>query len=48
MITLSNLTKKQLTWCENNVMTATKSLKNVPINTTICTDGSLVGSRVVC
>ena len=39
-ITLSDLSKKELTWRENN-MTATKSLKKLPIDTTIYTDASL-------
>ena len=42
-ITLSDLSKKGLTWWENNFMTATKSLKKLPIDTTIYTDASLDG-----
>ena len=42
-ITLSDLSKKELTWWENNIMTATKSLKKLPIDTTINTDASLNG-----
>ena len=33
-IALSHLSKKELTWRENNIMTATKSLKKLPIDTT--------------
>ena len=40
-VTLSDLSKKELTWWENNIMTATKSLKKLPIDTTIYTDASL-------
>ena len=47
-ITLSDLSKKELTWWENNIMTATKSLKKLPIDTTIYTDASLDGWGAVC
>ena len=47
-ITLSDLSKKELTWWENNIMTATKSLKKPSIDTTIYTDASLEGSGAVC
>ena len=42
-IKLSDLSRKGLTWWENNIMTATKSLKKLPIDTTIYTDASLDG-----
>ena len=42
-VTVSDLSKKKLTWWENNIMTATKSLKKLPIDTTIYTDASLDG-----
>ena len=46
-ITVSDLSKKELTWSENNIMTATKSLKKLVIYTTIHTDASLEGEGVV-
>ena len=45
---LSDLSKKELTWWENNIMTATKSLKKLPIDTIIYTDASLDGWGAVC
>ena len=42
-VTLSDLSKKELTWRENNIMTATKSFKKLPIDTTIYTDASIDG-----
>ena len=42
-ITLSDLSKKELTWWENNIITATKSLKKLPIDTSRYTDASLAG-----
>ena len=36
----SDLFKKELTWWENNIMAATKSVKKLPIDTTIYTDAS--------
>ena len=42
-ITLSDLSKKELTWWENNIMTAIKSLKKLAIDTTINTDANLDG-----
>ena len=47
-ITLSERSKKDLTWRENNTMTAAKSLKMMPIDTTIYTDVSLDGWGAVC
>ena len=47
-ITLSDLSKKELTWWENNIMTATKSLKKLPIDTKIYTHASLNGCGTVC
>ena len=47
-ITLSDFSKKELTCCENSIMTATKILKKLPIDTTICTDASLDGWVAVC
>ena len=47
-ITLSDLSKKELTWWENNIMTANNSLKKLPIDTTIYTDASLDGWGAVC
>ena len=44
---LSDLSKKELTWWENNIMTAIKSLQKVPIDKIIYTDASLEGWRVV-
>ena len=46
--TLSELSKKELTWLENNIMTAAKSLKKLPIYTTMYTDASLQGWVAVC
>ena len=47
-ITLSEHSKKELTWWENNIMTAAKSLKMLPIDTTIYTDAILmVGGQFV-
>ena len=40
-ISLLYLSKKEVTWWEINVMTATKILKKLPIDTTIYTDASL-------
>ena len=42
------ISKKELTWWENNIMTATKSLKKLPIDTTIYTDANLDGWGTVC
>ena len=42
-IVLSDLSKKELTWWKNNIMTASKSLKKLPVDTKICTDASLEG-----
>ena len=42
-ITLSDFSEKELTWWENNIMTATKKLKKLPIDKTIYTDASLDG-----
>ena len=47
-IILSDLSKKELTWRENNIMTATKSFKKLPIDTTIYIDASLDGWGAVC
>ena len=47
-ITLSDLSKKELTWWENNIMTAAKSLKKLPIDTTIYTDPNLDGWGAGC
>ena len=47
-ITLSDLSEKELTWWENNIMTATKSLKKLPIDATIYTDASLDDRGAVC
>ena len=41
--TLSDISKKELTWRENNITTATKSLKNLPTDATIYNDASLHG-----
>ena len=42
------LPQKQLIWWENSIMTATKSLKKLPIDTTIYTDASFDGWEAVC
>ena len=42
-IVLSDLSKKELTWWKNNIMTASKSLKKLPVDTKISTDASLEG-----
>ena len=47
-ITLSDLSKNELTWRENNIMTATKNLKKLPIDTIMYTDASLEGWGAVC
>ena len=47
-ITLSDLSKKELTCWENKIITATKSLKRLPIDTTIYTDASLESLGAVC
>ena len=47
-ITLPDISQKELTWWENNIMTATKSLKKLPIDTKIYTHASLNGCRTVC
>ena len=47
-ITLSDLSKKKLTWWKNNIMTATKSLKKLLVDATIYTDASLDGWAAVC
>ena len=47
-IALSDLSKKELTWWENNIMAAIKSLKKWPIDTTIYTNASLDGWGAVC
>ena len=47
-ITLSDLSKRELTWWENNIVTATKSLKKLLIDTAIYTDASLDGWWPVC
>ena len=47
-MTLSDLPKKEPTLWENIVMTATKSLKKLPIDITIYSDTSLEGWGVVC
>ena len=44
-IKLSDFSKRELTWWENNIITATKSLKKLLIDTTIYTDASLEGWR---
>ena len=46
-IILSDVPEKEITWWENNIMTATKSLKKVPIDTTIYTVASLDGCGTV-
>ena len=47
-ITFSDLPKKEPTLWENNIMTATKSFKKLPIDITIYSDTSLEGWGVVC
>ena len=47
-VTLSDLSKKELTWWENYIMVATKSLKKPPIDTAIYTDASLDGCGAGC
>ena len=42
-ITLSDLSKRELTWWENNIVTATKSLKKLLTDTAIYTDAKLDG-----
>ena len=39
-ITVLDFSKKELPWCQNNIMTATESLKKVSIDTTMYTDPS--------
>ena len=47
-ITLSGLSKNKVTCWENDIMTATKSLKMPPIDTTICNDANFDGWGSVC
>ena len=47
-IALSDLSTKELTWSENNIITATKTLKKLPIDTAIYTDANLDGWGAVC
>ena len=42
-ITLTHLSKKELTWWENNTKPATKSLRTQPVDVTIYTDVILDG-----
>ena len=37
-MTALDLSKKELPWCQNNIMTAIKSLKKASVDTTMYTD----------